>query len=303
MEDVRRATVDIVTVSYRHKDQLLDYLEALSRVTYPADRVKLIIVDNGPQADSLGFMVHRLRELPFAAELVRAGRNLGFGAGCNYGAERGAGAFILFLNPDAQIAPETLSQLVARALEEPDAGLIEAAQQPMELRKWRDPGTNYTDWCSGAALLARRPAFVQVGMFDNLFYPAYTEDVDLSWRMWLAGWKCVYAPNARVRHVIPEHGGPRPEELALTIRFSFVMRLIYDNPRGIGEHFVRGLRYLFSPRTDSATRWAVLAGVLGAARSWRRVRRRRFAAQTALARCPERQRFVFSEWGYGRWMP
>ncbi len=155
--------VDVVTLSYRDREHFPGYLSALARLHYPADRLKLILVDNRSQDGALEFLRDRLPGLPFASGLVAAGQNLGFAGGCNAGAAEGTAPFILFLNPDTEIEPDAVSRLVACALKQPDAGLIEAAQQPVELRKWRDPGSNCTDWCSGAALLARRQAFLAVG--------------------------------------------------------------------------------------------------------------------------------------------
>jgi GT2 family glycosyltransferase len=53
--------------------------------------------------------------------------------------------------------------------------------------------------CAGAALY-RRAMLDQVGLFDEEFF-AYLEDVDLAWRARLAGWRCLYAPEASVLHV------------------------------------------------------------------------------------------------------
>ena len=52
--------------------------------------------------------------------------------------------------------------------------------------------------CAGAALY-RRAMLEQIGLFDEDFF-AYLEDVDLAWRARLAGWRCLYAPAARVYH-------------------------------------------------------------------------------------------------------
>ena len=46
----------------------------------------------------------------------------------------------------------------------------------------------------------RREAFDQVGGFDDHFFPMYCDDVDVSWRLKLAGWRVVHAPRAAVFH-------------------------------------------------------------------------------------------------------
>ncbi|HWP41978.1 MAG TPA: glycosyltransferase family 2 protein [Blastocatellia bacterium] len=295
--------VDIVTVSFNSARYLAKYIEALCAVDYPHNKLKLIVVDNASHDDSAEVAAALLPRLPFAHEQIHSDRNLGFAGGCNRGAMAGSAPFLLFLNPDTQVAPDMIRRLVERAMSEPRAGLVEAAQEPFELAKWRDPDSNYTDWCSGAAVLARREAFIEVGLFDTFFFPAYREDVDLSWRMWLAGWKCVYEPSARVRHdTVPPDGKQKPVQVRLSIRFSFAMRMIYDSPRGAASHLVRGLRYLVSPRTDSLMRRAVAEGLWTTVRSIRYLLGRRRAAQSALRESSERDRFVFTEWYNGRWI-
>jgi GT2 family glycosyltransferase len=294
------ARVDIVTLSFRDRPHWPVYLEALAHLAYPLEKLELIIVDNGSTDGSVEFLKAQLPGLPLRSQLLLAGRNLGFAGGCNHGAAHGSAPFIWFLNPDTAVHPESLSRLVARASQEPAAGLIDAVQEPVEVRKWYDPVTHYTDWCSGATVLARRQAFLEVGMFDAFFSPAYGEDVDLSWRIWLGRWKCVYEPTARVQHF--GQGGPaKPLEVFLSVRFSFAMRLIYDTPRGALGHFVRGFRYLASPRTQGPMRRAVVSGLWTTLRGLPHLLRRRRKAQKALRTSSERPRFVFSEWYYGRW--
>ena len=54
-------------------------------------------------------------------------------------------------------------------------------------------------FASGAALVVRRRAWVQTGGFDEGYF-MYGEDLDLSLRLWLAGWEVGLAPGARVAH-------------------------------------------------------------------------------------------------------
>ncbi|MBN1900468.1 glycosyltransferase family 2 protein, partial [Candidatus Sumerlaeota bacterium] len=61
--------------------------------------------------------------------------------------------------------------------------------------------TREVDWVSGAALLARRKAFDEVGILDERFI-SYSEDVDWCYRMHEAGWKVCFYPDARIVHYI-----------------------------------------------------------------------------------------------------
>ena len=56
------------------------------------------------------------------------------------------------------------------------------------------------DYCSGGSLLLRRDVWEALGGFDDRYYPAYFEDVDLALRASDAGWEVWYQPLSVVRH-------------------------------------------------------------------------------------------------------
>lgn len=58
----------------------------------------------------------------------------------------------------------------------------------------------HTLFTSGGFMAVNRKKFVQLGGFNRLFAPAYCEDVDLCFRAWRRGWRCIYEPNSIVRH-------------------------------------------------------------------------------------------------------
>lgn len=293
------AAVDIVTVTHNSASHLPGFFDALQRIEYPSDRLRLVVVDNASSDETRRLLHYRAPQLPLEVKIIKVPTNDGFGAACNRGADDSAAPFILFLNPDAQPDRTMLQQLVRRALAEPNIGLLDVIQEPVDVRKWFDPLTGDTDWCSGGAVLARREAFEKIGGFDPFFF-LYCEDVDLSWRMWLAGWRCVTETGARVHHETAKDGVAKPIMMYYSIRNSFAMRMIYDSASGVRSHLGRGLRYLASPRTVGLTRRAVLAGLWLSARRLPHLLERRRAAQAGLQKCPEREHFVFNEWFYGR---
>ena len=107
---------------------------------------------------------------------------------------------MFLLNPDTELEHGCLERLLSRAMSDPTIGICEARQQPREHPKTYDPRTGETTWCTGAAVLVRRKAFEQIGGFDERIFFMYCEDVDLSWKLWLRGWKCIYVPDAIVHH-------------------------------------------------------------------------------------------------------
>lgn len=126
------------------------------------------------------------------------GANLGSAAGQNRLAAAGDEELMLILNPDTQVAPDTLSVL-ARAVRE-DIGIAEARQVPLEHPKYFEPQTGNTSWASTACALTTREAFDSVSGFDSATFFLYCDDLDYSWRLRLAGYRVVYEPSARVFH-------------------------------------------------------------------------------------------------------
>jgi GT2 family glycosyltransferase len=127
------------------------------------------------------------------------GANLGSAGGSNRLAKGARTDFLLVLNPDTYASPDLLSNLVAAAVE-PAVGAVDAHQLPLEHPKRYDLTTGETSWASGACLLLRTSAFREVGGFDDKHFFLHGDDVDLSWRLRLAGWRIRHAPGAAVFH-------------------------------------------------------------------------------------------------------
>ena len=190
-------TIDILTVFHDGRRFVEPYLESVGMIR---TRATLYLLDNASDdgtADALGGRVGGF-DLP--CHFFRSDRNLGFAGGINRLARQGSGEYIFLLNPDAEVAPDCLDRLIERAEADPTIAICEARQEPREHPKATDPSTGETTWCSGAACLIRRRAFEETGGFDDRIFFMYCEDVDLSWKLWLSGWKCVYEREAVVGH-------------------------------------------------------------------------------------------------------
>jgi GT2 family glycosyltransferase len=112
--------------------------------------------------------------------------------------EKQAPAFLL-LNPDTVLDRECIAELWHQFNSNKKAGLVEARQFPSEHPKVYDPKTLQVDWCSCACVLVDSKTFDQMNGFDTV-YDMYLEDIDLSWRFWLAGKSCYYNPRAICSH-------------------------------------------------------------------------------------------------------
>lgn len=136
----------------------------------------------------------------FGANLGSAGGSNALAAGDDASTEHErVDDAIWVLNPDTCPGPTTLTALVT-ALRQPGVGAAEGRQIPIEHPKAFDPATGDTSWGSGCCLLLRRSVFDEVGGFDDRFFPMYCDDVDICWRIRLAGHRVVHVPTAPVFH-------------------------------------------------------------------------------------------------------
>lgn len=247
---------DVVIVSYNSREHLRAAVEPL----VGSSDLNVIVVDNNSTDGSLT-TVADVKEV----ERIALDRNSGFGAGCNAGWQAGTGRYVLFLNPDAKIDPESIRRL-AGVLDR-DAGVGVAAprivgpdgdleysqrrfprlrstyaqalflHRPFPRAAWVDelirdeaaymsPGS--PDWVSGACLLVRRTALEQLGGFDEDFF-MYGEDRDLCRRLRDAGYDVRFEPDALVTH---EGGASAPRASLLPVLAASRLRYARKHASG-----------------------------------------------------------------------
>jgi len=252
--------IDIVTVFYNSAAHVEAYCKALEALEYPKELIHCFFVDNASKDKTLELVPNYLKKISYS--VIPLSSNLGFTGGNNVALRVCLGEFVLLLNPDTEIAPDALKILVMRAMQERGAGIVEAAQVPLEHPKWFDQRTQETPWCSGAVSLVRRKALLRTGIFDERLF-MYCEDVDLSWRMWSKGYRCVYEPRAKVRHeqgVKSAKGGER--EYYLGFRNGLMLRFFYGGWYEYRRYIAKMLRIIFLQRDHPWTGKRLLMRVL-----------------------------------------
>lgn len=127
------------------------------------------------------------------------GQNTGYGYGNNLLAKDVKTDYLMIMNPEVIVSPNVIEVLL-EVFRDPDAGIAEARQIPVEHPKAFDPVTFETSWASGACFMIPTALFHEMNGFDSDHFFMYCEDVDLSWRIRLSGKKVLYQSLAGVFH-------------------------------------------------------------------------------------------------------
>lgn len=220
----------IIIVTWNCWGHLNNCLYALSHQSISGFRI--IIVDNGEAQEN---QIERAIGYP-NVHYLKSPSNLGFAAGNNRGMELFHDvSWIILLNPDTIPAVDWFENMLGAAVRNPDFAVFGSrllkADNPAVLdgegdcyhisgMAWRmgmglsSKGKVSNPWetfspCAAAALY-KADALRSVGGFDEDFF-CYMEDVDLGFRLRLAGYRCLSVPDAEVLHVGSATTGKRSQ--------------------------------------------------------------------------------------------
>lgn len=242
----------VVVLNWNGKEYLRDCLKTAFAQTYPDYRV--VVVDNASTDGSAAIVPDEFPE----ATLVSLPENLHFARGTNAGIRAAlkdpACAYVATLNNDTQVDPEWLAAMM-RTAEEPGVGSVASKLLLMDhpnllngagIRILRDGGAVDRGWLekdegqydrdpdvfgpSAGAALYRREALDSVGLFDEDFV-AYLEDVDLAWRMRLAGLTSRFASDSIVYHKHSASTAPMSPWKAYISERNRIWNLVQNYPR------------------------------------------------------------------------
>jgi GT2 family glycosyltransferase len=210
--------ISIVIVTWNGRQHLQTCLQSVA--AQRGVRTETIVVDNASTDDTPEYVRSRF---PWV-RLVTLGENRGFAAGSNIGAREARGRLVAFLNNDTAADAGWLRALAA-GLDEPnrfalvtsrivymhDPDTIDSAGDGVLRwggafkRHHGEPAsaalaTQEVFGVCGAACMMPRAVFDELGGFDEDFFASH-EDVDLSYRARLRGYRCRYVADAIVRHV------------------------------------------------------------------------------------------------------
>jgi N-acetylglucosaminyl-diphospho-decaprenol L-rhamnosyltransferase len=211
----------IVIVSYNSAPFINSCLKSIYASSFKD--FEIIIVDNYSQDDTLKIIKPSyLRRTNL--KLISLKQNIGSAAGRNLGAKQARGQFLLFLDPDTEMAPDCLKQYRHFTQLYPQFGAAQAKLLNLQRQQYFDSAGEYldalgflVDRASGAkdtgqldftapilagktaCVLVNHQAFQAIGGFDKTYF-FLLEDADLFWRLWLNGYLVLFYPQAKVYH-------------------------------------------------------------------------------------------------------
>jgi len=220
--------LSVSIVNTNSRELLLACLETLRGTT-----AEIVVLDNASEDGSADAVRERFPDVRVLAQEFRAG----FGANHNTVIRATEGRYVYVLNEDTTADDWGFARIVeyldahprvaalGPRLTYPDGRLQDSAWRfptplvstlglltvgKLGVKQSRGDAPHAVDWVMGAALVLRRDALDEVGLFDDEFF-LYSEEVDLQFRLRQAGWDVHYFPSATVVHHESQFSADIPE--------------------------------------------------------------------------------------------
>lgn len=225
--------LSITVVNYNQKYFPRLCIEALKKSKVDFE-YEIIFCDNNSTDESISYLKNAAKKCDI--KLVEPGKNLGYGSGHNFAAREAKGKYILILNTDITVEPDTLKKLVNYLDGHPDVGMVgpklvyhngevqrscrrnfglfdlfvkrsflrkiwpfKKRYEKYLMEDFNHESVQEVDLITGAFMVMPRAVFDKVGGFDERYF-LFMEDFDLCRKVWNAGYKVVYCPETIAVH-------------------------------------------------------------------------------------------------------
>ena len=272
MVSLRFQAVDLsaIIVNYNVKHFLEQCLHSVFNAA-TGIQLEVFVVDNNSVDGSVGLLKEKFPQI----QLIENKKNLGFSKANNQAIRISKGKYVLLLNPDTVVQEDTFQKVIAFMDSHPDAGGLGVKMLdgkgnflPESKRGLPTPSVAFCkifglsklfpkskkfgryhlgfldkdniheiDVLSGAFMLLRKEALDKAGLLDEAFF-MYGEDIDLSYRVQLAGYKNYYFPETKIIH----YKGESTKKTSVNYVFVFYKAMIIF----AAKHFTQKNAKLFS---------------------------------------------------------
>lgn len=224
--DLNQPTVAIVILNWNGKHHLQQFLPSVFRTNYP--NFSVVVADNASTDDSVSF----LKEEYPKVELLQLEKNFGFAKGYNEALKQVTADYYVLLNSDVEVTENWLNPIIQLLEQDKTNGACQPkirAYKNKKLFEYAGAGGGWLDvygypfargrifdiceedkgqfdstekvfWATGAALVIKSSVFHEMQGFDEYFF-AHQEEIDLCWRIQLAGYSVHVCPPSVVYHV------------------------------------------------------------------------------------------------------
>lgn len=239
----------VVILNWNGRQHLEQFLPSVVEHT-PAS-VRIVVADNGSTDDSVAFLGERYPSI----DIIALDRNYGFAEGYNRALAEIDEEYAILLNSDVEVSAGWVEPLIATLSNDDSVAAVAPKLRSYGFRdrfEYAGAAGGYMDflgypfcrgrilstieqdhgqydtpkevfWASGAAFCCRTDLFRTLGGFDADFF-AHMEEIDLCWRMQLAGYRIMVEPRSVVYHLgggtLPNES---PEKLYLNYRNNLAM--------------------------------------------------------------------------------
>lgn len=244
----------VVILNWNTEGFLKEFLPSLVQSVSKVDDAEVVVADNASTDGSMKVMTHLFPTV----KTLSFDRNYGFTGGYNKAFkildETERPEYFVLINSDIEVTDDWLKPLVDWMDSHPDCGACAPklhSFQEREKFEYAGAAGGYIDcfgypfcrgrvlkrldtdygqydspedvmWATGACLLVRSSVYRELGGLDERFF-AHMEEIDLCWRMQLAGWKITVVPESKVYHV---GGGTLPAESPFKLQLNYRNNLL-----------------------------------------------------------------------------
>jgi GT2 family glycosyltransferase len=208
--------VSVIAVSLNGEKWLEGLFDSIKTTDYPEGKLEFIFVDNG-SIDGSVELVKKMFTSDSRLRIIQNKTNMGWSPANNQGLKIANGEIIVCISNDMMVEKSWIREIVNVLQSNSQIGMVQCNSLSLWDRKTPDSGMNYLDklgysysyaatnrkyevfFAEGMAFAIKKEVISKVGVFDDYFFMEY-DDMDLSWRVRLGGYKIFYAPLAKVYH-------------------------------------------------------------------------------------------------------
>lgn len=221
--------LSIIILNYNTPHDVIICIDSLYRSytkELKSSKYEVVLVDNKSTNDSVNRIQSEIKNRKWKVAFIKANKNSGFGNGCNLGAMRAKGKYLLFLNPDTVLKDNSISKMLSYIEEHSDISILggRMINRTGVSRKEGGIFPNFyhstmmflglgqnifmkfvskpskVDWVGGGCMLIKKRLFDILHGFDqNIFM--YLEDVEICYRARKMEYQVFYYPYTKIIHL------------------------------------------------------------------------------------------------------